>query len=212
MDMNKDDILKYVLIAGGAYAVYWYVTNNGPSGTVFQNGVKVAPSYWDSWFGATAAIPAPVATTPIQNPLVPVAQAPGVPPPPPPPVQPAAPTLNLAQLTTAVLSAANGNASTLMNADQWNYYRNNIQPPALTPDQFGTLLSKLPGGVTRDSMTVDQFMNALYNSQVVPGLTGIYGMGMGMGDVVPVASRPSIPMMSFGGGFNAFQQKKNWSN
>jgi hypothetical protein len=212
--MNKDDIMKYALIAGGAYAVYWYVTNHGPLGAVFAaDGVtKVTPSYWDSWFGTT--VTAPVVTQPTTPVFTPVAQAPGTPVIQTPPA-PSAPALNLAQLTTAVLSAANANANTVMNADQWNFYRNNIQPPALTPDQFGTLLSKLPAGVTRDAMTVDQFMNALYNSQVVPGLSGGIqgmGMGMGMGDVVPVQSRPSVPMMSFGGGFNAFQQKKNWSN
>jgi hypothetical protein len=97
-----------------------------------------------------------------------------------------------------------------LNADQWNYYRNNLFPPALTPDQFGTLLSKLSAGVTRDAMNVDQFLYALQSSGVVGGLSG--GIQGGMGDVVPVQSRPSVSMMSFGGGFNAFPQKKNWSN
>jgi hypothetical protein len=53
--MNKD-IMKYVLIGGGLYALYWYVTNYGPSGAVTNAaGAKVAASYWDTWFGGAVA-------------------------------------------------------------------------------------------------------------------------------------------------------------
>lgn len=57
--MGKSDLIKYAMIAGGAYLAYWYITNNGPQGAVYNAaGNKIAPSYWDSWFGS-ATIPAP---------------------------------------------------------------------------------------------------------------------------------------------------------
>lgn len=217
--MNKDDMVKYLLIAGGAYAVYWYITSNGPYGPVYNAaGQKIAPSYWDSWFG-TATAPVATAPPPASTTLVPVATAPGIAPgsATPPAQQPAvSPSVSMAQLRSALLQASGGDqtistSSFLLNADQWNYYRNNLQPPALTPDQFGRVIASLPAGVSRDSMNVDQFLSALSASGVV-GMSGM-GYGMGMGDVVPVMSRPSVPMMSFGGaGFNPFPQKKGWTN
>jgi hypothetical protein len=60
-------------------------------------------------------------------------------------------------------------------------------------------------------MNVDQFLSALSASGVA-GMSGM-GYGTGMGDIVPVMSRPSIPMMNFGGaGFNPFPAKKGWTN
>lgn len=50
------DMMPVLLIGGGAFAAYWYATNYGPSGAVMNAaGVKVASSWWDGWFGATAA-------------------------------------------------------------------------------------------------------------------------------------------------------------
>lgn len=47
------DMMPVLLIGGGAFAAYWYATNYGPSGSVTNAaGVKVAPSWWDQWFGA----------------------------------------------------------------------------------------------------------------------------------------------------------------
>jgi hypothetical protein len=54
--MKKGDVITLLVIAGGGYLAYWWVTNNGPNGAVFNaQGQKVNPSYWDAWFGASAA-------------------------------------------------------------------------------------------------------------------------------------------------------------
>ncbi len=56
--MNKKSILTYAMIAGGAYALYWYVTNYGPAGKITDangNAIPGATSWWASWFGASAA-------------------------------------------------------------------------------------------------------------------------------------------------------------
>jgi hypothetical protein len=54
--MKKGDVITLLVIAVGGYLAYWWVTNNGPNGAVFNaQGQKVNPSYWDAWFGASAA-------------------------------------------------------------------------------------------------------------------------------------------------------------
>ena len=47
--MNKNDMIKYAAIAGGAYLVYWYLTNYNSTGAVSATNPV---SYWSSWFGA----------------------------------------------------------------------------------------------------------------------------------------------------------------
>lgn len=66
--MNKNNMMKYALIAGGAYLAYWWVTNYGPSGPVSDqsgNPIPGAVSYWASWFGgaATGAVTASSTST-----------------------------------------------------------------------------------------------------------------------------------------------------
>lgn len=57
--MKKDDIFKWVLLIGGAVVGYWYVTNYGPNGAVFDsngNAIAGAQSWWQTWFGGTVAV------------------------------------------------------------------------------------------------------------------------------------------------------------
>ena len=54
--MNKNDMIKYAAIAGGAYLVYWYLTNYNSTGAVSATNPV---SYWSSWFGAATPAPAP---------------------------------------------------------------------------------------------------------------------------------------------------------
>lgn len=64
--MKKDDWIMWLAIAGGAFAVYWYVTRNGPGGAVYDangNAIPGALSYWDSWFGTAVATAQPVTGT-----------------------------------------------------------------------------------------------------------------------------------------------------
>lgn len=211
--MNKKDIILYASIAGGAYLAYWYVTHYGPNGLVSAGSV----SYWDTWFGAST--PTTSTTTPLTDAQKAAAalaaqQAACVA-----PnqwtnnacVAPANTPPSQADLVTKLLQAANApNNGIFMNADQWNYYRNIIAPPALTPAQFGTAFPELTA-TNRGTFTADMFVGRLHSA----GLAGIGGMGYlsnGMGDVIPVPSRPSVPMMSFGGALNpAFPGKKGWA-
>jgi hypothetical protein len=200
--MNKNDIIKYAAIAGGLYAVYWYLNNYGPTGAVSAGSV----SYWSSWFGGTAA--APVVTQPTgpvnQPPAQPVVTQPTGPITAPTNTGQAPKFSKYAALREAILQAAgitdaDAAQGRALSADQWNYYQNIVNPPALTGTQFGQVVGTLPasGYGSRGSMTIDQFMTALQSSGVFSGLSGV-------GDVVPSYSVPSVPMMSFGG--NAFSQ------
>ncbi len=221
--MNKDDIMKYALIAAGAYAVYWYLNNYGSQGAVYSStGAKVNASYWDGLFGTTTtATVTPIGSQPGSTTLTAAQQAQAACLPPntwnagtvhcdtP---APAPPAMTVAALRTAILNAAgvnaySANAGYSLSADQWNYYQNTVNPPALTGSEFGSVIAALPAGVDRSSLTVDQFLSALLASGVGKG--GLHGIGMG--DIVPGGSRPSVPMMSFGGAFNAFPGKKGWS-
>lgn len=241
--MNKNDIIKYVAIAGGAYALYWYLTNYGPGGAVSAGSV----SWWSTWFGGTVAAPATTTGSgtgsgaPAQTAAQKLAAAqaacvspnvwnnstgicapPAVTPP------PTGPTI--AGLKAAILQLA-GAASTpgaTFTIDQWNYYQNIANPPALTGSQFSQVvaaaMAQIPGYVQSSYyMTVDQFLAALQASGVYPGLSGM-GLGMvvptnqgmgNVGNVVPVGSRPSIPTMGLGMSFgnnpfpSAFRNKPN---
>jgi hypothetical protein len=82
-----------------------------------------------------------------------------------------------------------------MNADQWDYYRNQLYPPALTGQQFGAAfgarVDPMPG------MSVDQFLSALTAAGINPanpnvGVSGLRG-------VVPANTVAQVPSMSFGG-------------
>lgn len=66
--MKKNDLIMYGAIAAGVYGLYWYITSYGPQGPVKDANGNLIPgtiSYWNSWFGssAAAALPAPAPTT-----------------------------------------------------------------------------------------------------------------------------------------------------
>ncbi len=178
--MKKNDIMMYAAIAAGGYLVYWYLTKNGPSGAAFdQAGHQIAPSYWDTWFGGAAT-----GTTPVTQPGT------GV----------------VTQVPTTTTTTGGGNTATdvrtrLMTAaggaigltaDQWNYYRNQLFPPALTADQFARAFPVRTDPMP--SLTVDQFLAAVQAA----GINASTGLG-GLGAIIPTNSVASIPSMSFGG-------------
>ena len=239
--MNKNDILKYALIGGGAYALYWYVTNYGPQGSVNNAaGQKVLPSYWDTWFGTTATTTSSGAAsgagsgggsgtlTPAQQ--LAAAQAACVSPNiwnnstatcgPPVQVNKDPGTVankfsTYSALREAILQAA-GIPDTVatqgyMMSADQWNYYQNNVNTTLSAQQFGQVIASLPAGASRASLSIDQFIAALKASGVLSGLSGL-------GDVVPSYSVPSIPMMSFGG--NAFSSPfgspmgpgKGWRN
>lgn len=52
---DKSSLITALIVGAGGFAIYWYVTNYGPNGAVSAGAV----SWWNTWFGATAALPAP---------------------------------------------------------------------------------------------------------------------------------------------------------
>lgn len=196
--MDKNDLMKYGLIAGGLFAAYWYVTSYGPNGAVKNaTGQPVNESWWDSWFGGGTATTQPATTTPPApqtqlppgtpsvyrpNQNVPITTAPPVQQPQQPIVsQPAPPTPTQTGPMPIRESLLRASGVTTLNADQWNYYyaqiTGNPQPYDLfTPNNRGELI------------TVDTYLSR----RVSAGLTGV-------GDIIPVGSSPGLPSMSFGG-------------
>lgn len=173
--MKKDNMMTMVMVVGGLGLAYWYLTRYGPNGAAHNAaGQQIAPTWWDTWFGGAVA-PAQVTSN------VPPTQSstPGGSTQPPPST-----TVNV---RTKLLTAAGGVTS--LNADQWNYYRNSLFPPALTPEQFG---AAFPSPTT--GMSVDDFLNALK-----AGGINAANPNAGVSGVVPAQPIPQIPSMSFGG-------------
>jgi len=56
---DKGNMMTLLLVAGGGLALYWYLTNYGPTGAVSAGSV----SWWNSWFGTGQAQPQPSAVT-----------------------------------------------------------------------------------------------------------------------------------------------------
>ena len=184
--MKQKDIILYASIAGGAYLAYWYVTNYGPTGEagIDSSGARV-PSYWDLWFGSgvttrTPATGSPQSPQPNQQTAF---QTPS------PPILTAKPDPPREALTlhSRMIEASTGNAfmddQGRLNADQWNYYLNQVTGFFITGDQFNTAFP-----VRTDMLTLEQFLSA---AKAV-GTTGL-------GAIVSVPSAPSIPSMTFGG-------------
>lgn len=180
--MKKNNMMTMVMVVGGIGVAYWYLTRYGPQGAAYNaSGQQIAATWWDTWFGGSAQVAAQTST----NTGTTTSQTPSGSTTPPP--------STTTDIRTRLLTAAGG--VTQLNADQWNYYRNSLFPPALTPNQFG---AAFPVRVDpMPNMTVDQFLASLVGAGVNPanpnaGVSGIRG-------VIPVPAVPPIPSMSFGG-------------
>jgi len=178
-----NNMVTMAIVIGGLGAAYWYVTRYGPNGAAYDaTGRQVAATWWDTWFGgAVAQVPAQTQTTATSTTTV--TQTPSNTPPP----------SATVDVRSRLLTASGGVTS--QTADQWDYYRNQLFPPALTPQQFG-----LAFPVRTDPMpmiSVDQFLSALASAGInaanpnaaISGLRGVI--------VAPSVSQ--VPSMSFGG-------------
>ena len=200
--MNKNDMIKYAAIAGGAYLVYWYLTNYGPNGAVTAANPV---SYWSNWFGAattpaTAPAAAPVAagipaTTPgpVTGPVTQATLQPVLTQPSAPAITPPVNTQIRQQILTASASAPPGSINGgYAVPDVWSYYWQQITHVTITPQQMGQMFPPTSSG-TGAPLNLDQFLAKLPSA----GLAGIGAVGA----VVTVPSTPSLPSMSFGGSF-----------
>lgn len=206
--MKRDDMMTWLILGGGVALAYWYITNYGPSGTVTNaQGVKVAPSYWDQWFGgasAVAAAPAPpVTTTPAVNPPPSTTVLP--------PVTPSAPSTQIPNLCSPMIAAASTNnqmqkdtaGNIIGTISQWNWFAHSLIPPNLPDPSIDAQLvaTKMgqavvaAGGDQNGLFTCQQWFT-LYTSVLHQmGLAGLNGLGA----QVTVPTRPRS--MSFGGSF-----------
>lgn len=184
--MKKDNMMTMVLVVGGLGLAYWYVTRYGPNGASYDSaGHKIQPTWWDSWFGGVQASQVPAGTQSNTTTPTSTTQTPGG------SGQPAPSTTT--DVRTKLLTASGGVMS--LTADQWNYYRNNLFPPALSPAQFGLAFPTRTDPMPQ--MSVDQFIQALVSAGINPanpnaGVSGLRG-------VIPAQPVPPIPSMSFGG-------------
>lgn len=180
--MNKQDLMKWGLIAGGAYLAYWYVNNHGPNGPVFDaTGNKISLSYWDGWFG-TAPQPATVTQMPVQTQTtLPQQSIPQTA-----PVVTAGPDI---RTLIATQSAGDANmASGTASAWQWNYYYKQNTVP-LTDVQFNAAFPD-----PAQPITLDGFLAHIH--------------GIGLSGQVDTLAVPQVPSMSFGGGQLASMWKR----
>lgn len=198
--MKKDDMITYLLIGGGVYALYWYVSNYGPAGKVAVSGGK--GSYWDSWFGATTAAAgaaAPVSGgggsgTNVAGTGVPPQSLPPSPPvstnpiPPPnkePPTYTSTPASGpgAASSLSASLKTAAAPATSL-DIDQWSYYVAQISSKPLSGDAVSLMLQAV-GGNRSATMSADTFVSIL-----TPALAGQTPpmVVSAMGDITPTSS------------------------
>lgn len=201
---DNSQLITFALLGVGGYALYWYITNYGPTGPVLNAaGVKTSPSYWDGWFGAStpavsattqpAANPTTVTTTSTNGtttttPIGTTATQTG-------PQWPNAPITqaNSAQVIAWLQNAANGNqflVNNQMNADQWNYFLNSIS--AFPLQSFDQIF--FPNGRPSDPSQYPVYTAGAFVQKVIAsGLSGI-------GDIIRVPA---------GGGLgNAFSGRR----
>jgi len=190
--MDKNQIIKYLAIAGGAYLAYWYVTNYGSEGKVSEVGGQ---TWWDSWFGngvptiAPPPPPPPLPAQPTPQPTQPAlpsvfvqpdggykvpAKQPVVTQPIPTPATVPIPTG--LSMRDRLLRASGG--VNLLNADQWNWYY---------------------GQESSITQTADLFDPSNRGELITPEVYLARRQQAGLGDIVNVPSIPNLPSMSFGG-------------
>ncbi len=172
--MEKQDIIKYVAIAAGAYLIYTFVRDQGYLDGLF--GAKTAAPGKGATPPVTGATP-PAATPPAANP--PTAPPPTAPPPTaPPPTAPTGTTYtgNLGQRLSTLL----GPGRKQLTADAWNYYTTVVTGVKQTadlfdPDNRDALMSMSEYFTRRTAAGLD--------NETTFGMSGYSGYSGGMGDM-----------------------------
>jgi hypothetical protein len=155
--LDTGTLVKYALLAGAGYWVYTHFFSGdsaaGLSVTDLANAI-----------GGGAA-PAPASTTPPANTTNPPATSSTTPPAGTTTAQSVADKL-VADLKAAVVSDSFfSSQSGKGNANQWNYYRNTLRPPALSPAQFGAAFPDA-GDANPPLMTAEEFVAKLTSANV----------------------------------------------
>jgi hypothetical protein len=116
---------------------------------------------------------------------------------PPTPTTPAAPVVAYVPPTQTqqLQTAASGTASTQLDADQWSYYWQQLNLPAVDGGKWNTLFfpsGRPPSGTAAPTMTASAYVSALQGA-------GLAGYKRGMGQV----ARIPVPIF-FGRGFGKY--------
>jgi hypothetical protein len=225
--MKKNDTLMLVAVLGGGYLLYWYLTNYGPNGQAVPGSGQTWWDQWfggmgsgagtGSGAGAGAAVPPGAAIWPNAS-AVSAGSGSGS-------AGTGSTGTNTGTNTStsntnqgsnedggyapvnsqppatlyALIAQAAGGDHFQYNAHQWNYYRNMVAPPDLTPQQFGLAF----GAQDQVPMSLTQFLQRLQSA-------GLVGMS-GLGEVVAVPDQPSLPDLAFNRKGN-FAPKTKWTN
>lgn len=187
--MKKDDLVTYLLIGGGLYAAYWYVNNYGPNGASIVNGVKVQPTWWDTWFGSSPTTSTgTTGTTGTTGSTGSTGGSTAT-------VVNSGTSITPTTFSQKLVAAANGQTS--LNGDNWSYFWAQLTGTALTPAQF---LQAFPNVTVSDrgpNMSADQFVAALSAVGIMPPA--------GIGDIVGAGGQTQTV---FAGG--GFRQPSGW--
>ena len=170
--MKTEDLIKYALIAVGAYLVWEYVISP----------MMAAPAIGT---GATPPVNTNTGVQPVQNTQTQIQTQPVQTQPALPPTQPTGIASNPDVFSKFLNAAAGGNANSQMslNLDQWAYYYNGLNSPVvpLTGDQIATMMNA--GGITATNrstltMSAGQFVDLLQAAGITgSGMSGMSGVG-----------------------------------
>lgn len=157
--MDKSDLIKYGIVAVGAYFLY----------TMYM---KPATTTTTGGGGTTPATTTP-ATNPPVNTTTPPAQAPNV------------PVDIAARMNVAAGGDAAMNTQKSLNTDQWSYYWQQISGRQLSAQEFGQVQDKLReylGSFPYDGNTLIS-STAFANAAKAAGMTGLGGGFGGLGNL-----------------------------
>lgn len=220
--MNKDDIIKYGLMAAGGYLLYQWLSNNGYLAQ-FGIGPAAAQEQAQAAAASAAAIAAPVAVAQANSyPSVfvqPMVQAVSTPSPASTPVSTSAPAPSSSSpvqqpppidlsIQNDILSASSGDPAIINNMASgyvWRYYYNFLSGAPLTDAQRD---QAFPNNALENNMTLSSFLGR------VNATVGLSGIRRGVGALVRVPQVPQVPSMNFGGsGRPAFGGRRGgWVN
>lgn len=194
--MNKN-VMNLLLIGGGAAAVYWYLTNYGPSGAAYNaTGQQIAATWWQTWFSGTAA-PAvadtstnPLSTSAVNTPTAPVTAGTGLPATPvsttsPANSGPSSVTPNAVDVKTQLVRAASQNAFFQAQGGEGDAYQWATLWNGLGRPQFDVNATFYPNGFTAQVgaagmsqqglplISLTTFLSTLQSAGIATGLSGM---------------------------------------
>lgn len=165
------DMMPVLLMAGGAFAAYWYATNYGPTGAVMNAaGVQIAPSWWNTWFGTTTTTAA-AGTTPT-----------------------AAATQGTAAAPSVTITNATGASSTSFNVG--DTVKVTVQGAANSPVTYSGSVNGTPFA-TQTLGTTDSTGNLVWSDTVPASLVGTitetwFVNGVQVGTITFTVSNPGV--------------------